>query len=67
MISLPGHNQAGGVGIGGSGNGLVAAGEAALIGGSTGMYDPAFQVEEDYTIDRHPLAIVYAGNVNVRT
>ena len=31
------------------------------------MGDPAFKVEGDGTIDRDPLTIVFAGNVNVRT
>ena len=30
------------------------------------MGDPAFQVEGNDTIDRDPLAVVFAGNVNVR-
>jgi hypothetical protein len=31
------------------------------------MGDPAFQIEGDGTIDWHPLTIVFAGNMDVRT
>ena len=66
-FSLPGPDQAASIRIGGRGNSLDAARERALIGGVTGMGDPAFKVEGDGAIDRHPLTIVFAGNVNVRT
>ena len=65
--SWPGPDPPGGIRIEGGCNSLGAAREGAFIDRLAGLGDPAFKVEGDGAIDGDPLAIVFAGNVNVRS
>jgi len=66
-VSLPRRDQTEVFPVAGGGYSLVAACQAALVVGCAGMDDPAFQVERKHTIHRYPLAVVFAGDVDVRT